>query len=475
MLKFLGLAILLVCSAVHINGDSNADLVNAKVERTIDLVTNQAHILTVITVENTAKSGSLKSYTFVVEPAFAKNVAFIAAQLVSEKNNEDLEKRKLTVGPASLNAKGAFYNINFKNELAAGKSLKFEVEVVLFNSLKPYPEEITQAEKQYVLYKGNNYYYSIYQTVTQTSSVNLASDKTESYSQLKPTSKQDSAITYGPYENVKPYELSEMSVHFENNNPFLVVTNLIRTIEVSHWGNIAVEETIDLYHAGAKLKGPFSRFDYMRKQGGSSSVKSIKTLLPSSAADVYYRDEIGNISTSNLRLPGKKNRDTDPVELELRPRFPLFGGWKTHYTIGYNVPVYQYLFNKGSDFLLKMRLVDHIYDDQFVESATIRIILPEHSTNLEFVAPYQVDRRSNELHYTYLDTIGRPVVVVNIKNSAENHIKDFQLSYKFQKVMILQEPLLVVGFFYVLFTIVIIFVRIDFSIKSQASEHAKKE
>ena len=157
-----------------------------------------------------------------------------------------------------------------------------------------------------------------------------------------------------------------MTVHFENNNPFLSVNNLVRTIEVSHWGNIAVEETIDLYHAGAKLKGPFSRFDYMRKQGGSSSVKSFKTLLPSAAADVYYRDEIGNISTSNLRLPGKKNRDTDPVELELRPRFPLFGGWKTHYTVGYNVPVYQYLFNKGKSLekiriLFDMTLIDYIF------------------------------------------------------------------------------------------------------------------
>lgn len=37
----------------------------------------------------------------------------------------------------------------------------------------------------------------------------------------------------------------------------------------------------------------------------------------------------------------------DMVEVELRPRFPLFGGWKTKYTIGYNVPSYQYLFNSG--------------------------------------------------------------------------------------------------------------------------------
>ena len=66
-----------------------------------------------------------------------------------------------------------------------------------------------------------------------------------------------------------------MRVHYENNTPFLRVNKMDRTIEVSHWGNIAVEETIDLEHYGAKLKGSFSRFEYMRKMGGAASVKSI--------------------------------------------------------------------------------------------------------------------------------------------------------------------------------------------------------
>ena len=64
-------------------------------------------------------------------------------------------------------------------------------------------------------------------------------------------------------------------------------------------------------------------------------------MLPPSAKDVYYRDEIGNISTSHM------HESDDGVELELRPRFPLFGGWKTNYYIGYNVPSYQYLYHSG--------------------------------------------------------------------------------------------------------------------------------
>lgn len=67
-----------------------------------------------------------------------------------------------------------------------------------------------------------------------------------------------------------------------------------------------------------------------------------QTVLPEFAADVYYRDEIGNISTSNLR-----QEDDGEVSLELRPRFPLFGGWKTHYVVGYNLPSFANLFNSG--------------------------------------------------------------------------------------------------------------------------------
>ena len=68
------------------------------------------------------------------------------------------------------------------------------------------------------------------------------------------------------------------------------------------------------------------------------SVNNFKTLFPAAAKDVYYRDDISNISTIHMN---------DPVELDLRPRFPLFGGWKTDYVTGYNVPSYKYIFYKG--------------------------------------------------------------------------------------------------------------------------------
>ena len=53
---------------------------------------------------------------------------------------------------------------------------------------------------------------------------------------------------------------------------------MTRLIEVSHWGNIAVEETIDIRHTGALLKGPFSRYEYQRNQDGYASVKSFTVI-----------------------------------------------------------------------------------------------------------------------------------------------------------------------------------------------------
>lgn len=167
----------------------------------------------------------------------------------------------------------------------------------------------------------------------------------------------------------------------------------------------------------------------------------------------------------------------DSVELDLRPRFPLFGGWRTHYTLGYNVPSFEYLFQSDKNFLLKMRLVDHIYDDMHIDEVLVRIILPEGCANLKLITPYPVQRLADSLHYTYLDTFGRPVIEFTKRNLVENHIHNFNLKYTFSRVLMIQEPLLIVGFLYVLFVCVIIWMRLDFSItkEKETPVHYHKE
>jgi hypothetical protein len=47
--------------------------------------------------------------------------------------------------------------------------------------------------------------------------------------------------------------------------------------------------------------------------------------------------------------------------------------------------------------------------------------------NMRFEAPYDVQQGENQLHFTYLDTTGRPVIVIHKSNLAEQHIQDFQV------------------------------------------------
>lgn len=429
-----------------------------KVERKIDLTTQLVKVNSKLVIENTG-TGNVKSFWFVLTEEEESNLAIFAVTSGgAELKGSNIQKKNDL----------SYHKIELKNALASGKTINVEVEVILTNLLVPYPRSINQGEKQLVEYAGNHYFFTPYSVTSQSTTVTLFSPNIISYSRLKPTSTPvDTSINYGPYENVAPFSQDPMKIHFENNSPFLTITRLERVIEVSHWGNIAIEETIDLLHTGALLKGAFSRYDYQREHNSYSSIKAFKTVLPASAKDVYYRDEIGNISTSHMRV------QEDSVELDLKPRFPLFGGWKTHYTLGYNIPSYEHLYSSGSSYILKMRFLDHVYDDMVVEEMTLKVILPEGVSDVEFKAPYDVKRDEDTYHYTYLDTVGRRVISASKRNLIEHHIQEFELQYNFPAYLMLQEPLLVVIAFFLMFVLVILYVRLDLTLSKDESTEAK--
>ncbi|KAF2350789.1 Ribophorin I [Trinorchestia longiramus] len=438
----------------------NKDIVIKNVERKIDLTTQLVKISHKITIENTGSS-PVKYFLMTLTQEEFEKVSFLGAQVGSYQ---------LAVGETTIpNHPGYhFYRVDLRDVLQGGKtSSPVEVEVVLAGALRSYPASIQQGEKQLVVYENSHWVPASYKVTSQTTTVLLPSPNPEGYSKLKPTMLTDTTIMYGPYDNVPAFSSDPMKIHYETSSSFLTITNLERVLEVSHWGNIAVEETIDLLHTGAKLKGSFSRYDYQRDHNTHTNVKSFRTILPASARDVYYRDEIGNISTSNLRVKD------DSVEVDLRPRFPLFGGWKTHYKLGYNVPSYEYLFNSGDQYALKMRLLDHVYDDMVVEQMRLKIILPEGVRDVQISTPFPVIREDDSLLATYLDTVGR--VVISLKAAKLNtvHIQDFTIFYKFPGLLMLQEPLLVVAAFLALFIAVMIWVRLDLTLSPDRDAEAK--
>jgi len=436
------------------------DVVLKKYERKFDLTSQLVKIVHKITIENIG-SNPVKYFLFVLTDEEHNKLSYIGAQVGSFS----LGTTETTIA----NHPGYhFYRVDLRDVLQAGKtSSVIDVDVVLVDSLQPFPVEIQQGEKQLVVYEGSHWVSAAYPVAMQTTTVTLPSPNIETYSKLTPTSVSDATITYGPYDMTAAFSRDPMKVHYEASMPFVTITSMERILEISHWGNIAVEETIDMLHTGAKLKGSFSRYDYQRDHNTHTAVKSFRSILPAAARDVYYRDEIGNISTSHLRVK------EDSVEVDLRPRFPLFGGWKTHYKIGYNVPSYEYLYYKGEEFALRMRLLDHIFDDMVVQDLTVTIILPEGSKDIDISLPYHVERLADYTHATYLDTVGRPVITLrSVRPLTAHHIQDFVVRYNFRGLLMLQEPILVVAAFMALFLVVMVWVRLDLTLSPDRATEA---
>ncbi|RCN32506.1 ribophorin I [Ancylostoma caninum] len=430
-----------------------ADWKVVNVERTIDLTSQIVKVTSQLTLLNTGTSEA-NSVEVLLSSEENDHLSYISAQ---EGNN----KGKLKVFKQPGVKEGFItYKIELLKRVPKDGEVKLKVDYRLIELLKPLPEKITQKENQFVLYHGNAHYAAPYPVAQEKTTVKLGSGKTVTVTQVAPTNQENERVVYGPYKDQPAFNKKPIKIHYENNAPFVVATVVERTIEVSHWGNIAVEEYIELVHKGAELKGPFSRIDHQMDRRGrrQPALLQFTTVLPASAKDIYYRDEIGNISTSAVRLRA------DSVDVDIKPRFPLFGGWRTSYIIGYNVPSFEYLYNKGNEYALKMRVLDHVFNNAVVEKLTTKIILPEMVKKVRLTTPYTMDRRPDEVRATYLDTFGRTVIVLQKENLVPEHIQSFTLFYEFEFSQMIREPLLATAFFFALFTVVIIYVRFDFTI-----------
>lgn len=60
------------------------------------------------------------------------------------------------------------------------------------------------------------------------------------------------------------------------------------------------------------------------------------------------------------------------VEAELRPRFPLYGGWKTEFTFGYSLPLKAVMTKKKGIVQLEA-LFGSPFDNVVVEDLTVKV------------------------------------------------------------------------------------------------------
>jgi hypothetical protein len=130
-------------------------------------------------------------------------------------------------------------------------------------------------------------------------------------------SQRGSRVDYGPFKNTEAFQENPVRIHFENNFPQCVFEKASKQIEVSHWGNIAIEEKYFIENRGAELAGEYSRVDFNEQTqafNGKSALKELKAKYPIHTWGMYYTDDIGNITTSRAfrnvpRPPSQPGQD----------------------------------------------------------------------------------------------------------------------------------------------------------------------
>lgn len=403
----------------------DAILVNNKIDRIIDLSSQIVKI-----TERFHLSEIPDYYTIKLDPAHKKHLAYIEATIDGQS-------------VSLLDKSDGSFEADLRNRNTKQPLVVISVYTKL---LQPYPAEIKQDERQLVRYQGSQTTLSPYLTKTITTKFKLPNaSRLESFTKATKMTTGTNKLIYGPFQDVQPNSAEPVSIHFENNNPFVAIKHLTRTVELSPWSrSINIANEVKVEHVGARLKGPFSRFEFQRDHGnGISSVRNFIAELPRLSNNIYFRDGIGNISTSTIKVTSTK------TIVGIKPRFPLFGGWFTDFNLGYSVPMNEFVNEPvaGNNFRLSIPFADVLYDNMFVEDATLKVIFPSGTSNIDVKNQIGFERLIDGLSYSYLDVVGRPVVVLKKTNLVTQHLegKPLVIRYDYSKIYMLQEPLLLVA------------------------------
>ena len=454
-MKIYSLLLLIFFIIQNISSSNSGDFTINEVQRTINLKQS------IITIENQIKIKK-NSYEDTFHYIVPKNNTFSLIRIIAETTyNKRLEMTK-----TSDDQDYDHYDIILQG------SEEIIIKEDYFEKLLFKPKNIYIKEDQLELFVDTINLVSPYVVKSTYTYVILPSEKTKliKYTKLNMNQSGEKLI-YSLTEELPPFSSKKLNIHYLNNKPLMVFNYARKTFQISHWGNIAVTEEYQIENIGAKLIGEFGRIDYDDGvTGGKNALKKIRAKLPLRAWGLWYRDEIGNVSTSNAR------REINDVDLELTPRFPILGGWKSNYDIGYNLPTkFHVKTNNKGNYMVNLTF-GMPYKNMLARNYTVKIILPESADNIKVNLPidahYSVDY---DKEYGCLDLFGRKSIIIKLNNMYDVYNTNIFISYDYKWTMLFVKPLILIFYFIILFTVMIISSRTNISLSRKEEIKLKKE
>ncbi|KAH6914915.1 oligosaccharyltransferase alpha subunit [Coprinopsis sp. MPI-PUGE-AT-0042] len=454
---------------------------NSAVVRTVELGGTVVHVTTTYAVR--ALENNVKTYTIAVGANDWAKTSWSEVKIKGQDKALEFVER--------VEDGFSFLDIALPKSLSASKSLNLVFETVQTHATRPWPETAGQDEEQKMKYTTDLFVLSPYSTVIQRTKLRAMAPRILSFTEPEGidrfvgdslVSKTGATVIYGPYNDVPASANEEfineyqqrVTMHYHHDQPVLEVKELNRAVEVSHWGaNINTQDEISLYNAGPKLKGHFSRLQhqiqqYMKKPA-PHMLPALLLHLPAGIQNTYYYDQIGNVSTSKLRvapLLAGSPKSSQPSVLELKPRYPILGGWNYSFTLGWDAPLETAVtYDKSTGkYTLAVPIMTTI-PGAVISHETLQIILPEGATDIDFVTPFPAQSATIGTHVTFLDTIGRPTIVLEYKDLTLKHAQEVYVTYRVPFFAHIRKPLAVSGVFFSVFAVATVLSRISLSIR----------
>ncbi|KAH7329010.1 oligosaccharyltransferase alpha subunit [Stachybotrys elegans] len=358
-----------------------------------------------------------------------------------------------------------YYRIRLPTPLKTGEQQTLGITLYYLEAYKPLPATIAQDEAQYLVYDFSVYAPSVYPTLKQKTEVKAVSNNIPDYTKVPGNEENEtfpqkigSKLTYGPFGEKPAGASSPAQVRVEFNKPVTHVATLERDVEVSHWGgNVAFEERYTVYHRGANLTNQFNRVKWAQQahfQAPTSALKEFRVPLQIGSVDPYFVDTIGNVSTSRFRSNKRE------ALLELKPRYPLFGGWKYPFTIGWNSDAANFLRQTPTGgYVLKVPFFEGPKQSEGLEykQVVVRVILPEGSENVKFhadIPEMSLVESSIDIHKTYLDTTGRTMLTIKARNLVDDfRDRSLIISYETPFMATLRKPAMIFASFMAIYVV----------------------
>jgi oligosaccharyltransferase complex subunit alpha (ribophorin I) len=443
----LALAVVLALGALCLTHASKVTV--SSLQREVDLTTQGLVVASVLAIKNKERQ-PLSSFVYCASKIVSdKKLLWIEFE---EGDSSTDESKKL----AWALDENECMEVALSSPVPAKGETTVEVYEIFSMDLVPVSRTIHQSETQLV--KFSNFDAIVrdanLEIEKQSTKFYLPSKAVSDYTEVEPSKRDGGEISYGPYKaSDAASKDGAVTLIFENPEAMLLVESVVRDVTVSSWTDIEVEEHYHIKNVGPAFKEGFNRVEYGRKP--MDYITELFSLeLPKQAHSLFFKDVLGNITTSHTRFESSK------VTVEAVPRFPLIGGWQTHFTFGYKLPVSPFLKSKGSEKTLVMAILPAL-QQVYIKNLTINTAVPEFSTGISgavlstnafFKAsdPFRTVKTLKGKKNHYFDLSGRPVHTMQISEVAPE-LRDvgelqYYVNFVFAWKYYMKEPLMMVVF-----------------------------